>query len=126
MTAPVLEIFLDSKALTLQHVQEVRVAAKIELVGAVDAHTPVNEQAGEYPVQDGCAHLGLDIVSQDGQSRILETFSPVLGGGNEYRDAVDKGTARFKDLLDIPFGRHFRTHRQVGDHHVRFRFFEQV
>jgi len=90
---------LGLKALALQHIQEVRVAAEVELVGAVNAHTAVDEQAGEDAVQDGRANLGLDVVAQDGQTGILEAFAPVLGRGNEDRDAVAYANDRHAAFL---------------------------
>ncbi|MPN31801.1 hypothetical protein SDC9_179276 [bioreactor metagenome] len=58
-------------------------------------------------MQDGGAHLALDVVADDGQAGILEAFAPVFGAGDEDRDAVDHANAGFKDLLYIPFGGHF-------------------
>ena len=61
----VFEIFFDFEPLALQHVLEVHVAAEVELVGAVERHAPVLEEAGEDAVHDRGADLALDVVADD-------------------------------------------------------------
>ena len=48
---------------TLQHVHEVHVATHVELVGAVETHTAVLEQAGHHAVRDRGADLRLDVIA---------------------------------------------------------------
>ena len=60
---------LRLEAGALQHVVEVHVAAEVELVGAVDAHAALAEEAGQHAVGDGGAHLALDVVADDGAGR---------------------------------------------------------
>ena len=64
-TASVLLIFLLLEPVAVEHVEEVGVAAGVELVGAVDPHAAVGEQAGERAVGDRRADLGLDVVADD-------------------------------------------------------------
>ena len=56
---------LRLEALALEHVLEVHVAADVELVGAVEHHAAVLEEAGEDAVDDGGADLALDVVADD-------------------------------------------------------------
>ena len=58
---------LGLEALPLEHVEEVGVAAEVELVCPVEPHAPVHEQPGEDAMADGRAHLALDVVADDGQ-----------------------------------------------------------
>jgi hypothetical protein len=68
---------LRFEALALQHVLEVRVAAEIELVGAVEPHAALTEQVGEHPVHDGGADLALDVVADDRQARAPRNASAI-------------------------------------------------
>ena len=69
---------LGFEPLALQHVQEVGVAAEVELVGAVDAHAASAKQAGQHAVGDRRADLALDVVADDRQAALLEARSPVF------------------------------------------------
>ena len=83
-------------------------------------------EAGEHPVDDGGAHLGLDVVADDRQAALDEPLLPVLLPGDEDRDAVDQGAAGFQDLLHVPLGGHLAAHGQVVDHHVGLGVFEDA
>ena len=111
---------LALEAFAFEHVEEVGVAAEVELVGAVDLDAAVHEEGGELAVQDGRADLAFDVIAEDGQTGVGEAFAPVFGGGDEDRDAVDEGAARFDDLFHVPFGCHFGADRQEVDDHVGF------
>src|SRR3712207_9460565 len=56
---------LRVEALALEHVEEVHVAADIQLRRALHANAAVVEQAGELAVDDRRADLGLDVVADD-------------------------------------------------------------
>jgi hypothetical protein len=70
-------------------------------------------------VHDGGADLGLDVVTDDRQPRLVEALVPVVLAGDEDRQAVDEAHAGGQSLLDIPLGRLLGTDRQVADEHVR-------
>ena len=59
---------LGLEALALEHVEEVGVAAEVELVGPVEADAAVHEQAGQHAVADRRADLALDVVADDRQA----------------------------------------------------------
>ena len=109
---------LGLEARTLQHVHEVHVAAHIELVGAVETHTTVFEQAGEHTVRDRGADLALDVVADDRHAGIAELLGPLRVGGDEHGQAVDEGHARIHGGLGVGLVGLFGTHRQVGDEYV--------
>src|SRR5215467_13805647 len=103
----------------LEHVQEVGVAAHVELTRVLHVHAAVHEEFGQDAVHDGGAHLRLDVVTHDGQATLLEAPPPVLLAGDEYRDAVHEAAARVEDLLDVPLGCHFAAYGEEVDHHIR-------
>ena len=117
-TESVLEIFFEARRCALEHVVEVGVAADVELARALEAHPAVHEELGEDPVDDGGAHLRLDVVAHHGQAALLEAPPPVALARDEDRDAVDEAAARVEDLLHVPLGRHLAAHGQEVDHHV--------
>jgi len=65
---------------------------KFELVGAVQLHAAVFEQAGEDPVHDGGADLALDVVAHDRDARVLEAFGPLGIARDEHRIAFTNAT----------------------------------
>ena len=114
------------QALTFEHVHEIGVAAEVELVGVVELHAAVDEETGEGAVEDGGAHLALDVITDDGQVALHKTAGPVFRTGDENRDGVDHTTAGIQDLLDIPLGGHLGTDRQVIDDDVGFGVLEDL
>ena len=116
---------LAFQAFALEHVEEVCIAAKVELIGAVDAHAAIDEERGKLAMQNGRADLTLDVIAKDGKLRVAESLCPIFRRGNEHRNAVDKRTARFNGLLHIPFGCHLGTNRQEVDDNIGLRIFEQ-
>jgi hypothetical protein len=70
-------------------------------------------------MHDGGADLALDVVADDGKSALLEAPAPFGIGGDEDRDAVHEGAARFQSALRIPFGCLLRSYRQVGHENIR-------
>ena len=118
MTALVLEIFLRLEALALEHVEEVGVAADVELAGALELDAALAHEAGEHAVDDGGADLALDVVADDRHAGLDEALLPVGLAGDEDGDAVDHGAAGREDLLGVPLGGLFAAHRQVVDDDV--------
>src|SRR4051794_36554093 len=115
---------LGLQALALEHVEEVHVAAHVELRGAPQLDAALVEEAGQHPVGDGGADLGLDVVADDRQAGLLEALVPVVLARDEDGDAVDERAAGLEDLLDVPLGRLLGADGQVGDDDVRVRLLE--
>src|SRR5439155_25845723 len=118
--------FFRFQPFALEHVHEIGVAAKIQLVGAIQAHAPLAKEIGQYAMGDGGAHLRFDVVADDGQPAVGKALLPVRLGSDEDRDAINKCAARFEHLFDVPFGGHFRADRQIGDDHVGAGGFEDA
>src|SRR3546814_13007796 len=83
-----------------------RVAAEIELVGAIQAHPALAKQVCQHAMDDGSADLRLDVVADDRQAALGKPAAPVVLRSDEDGNAIDEGASDFEDLLDIPLGRH--------------------
>src|SRR3990170_508615 len=109
---------LGLEALALEHVQEVRVAAEVQLVGPIKAYAAIHEQAGQHAVADRGADLALDVVTDDRQAGFRESALPVRLATDEDGNGIDERDAGAERLLDIPLGRLFAPDREVGNHDV--------
>ena len=97
---------LAFEAFAFKHVEEVCIAAEVELIGAVDFYAAIHEQAGEDTMNDRCADLAFDVIAENGQTRICKAFAPIFRGCDENGNGIDQGAARFDDLFHVPFGCH--------------------
>src|SRR5664280_2556277 len=113
---------LGLEPLTLEHVQEVRVAPEVELIGAVEADAAVHEEAGQDAVADRGADLALDVVADHRQTLLGEAPLPVGLTGDEDRNAVHNADAGGEGLLHVPLRRLFRADWKVVDHDVDLAF----
>src|SRR5690606_6251062 len=102
----------------VEHVEEVGIAAEIQLVGAGQAHTPVLKQAGKHTVYDGGTHLALDVVADDGQVLPPEALRPLGIGGDEHRDGVHESSPSPQSGLGIIEGSFFGAYGQVAHQHI--------
>ena len=96
-----LRFFLRSEPAAVQHVQEIGVAAGVELIGALDLHSAFAEEIDDRAVQDGRAHLRLDVVADERQIFFLETLRPDRIAGDENRDVVDQREPGFERAADV-------------------------
>ena len=117
---------LGLEALALQHVEEVGVAAHVELAGALELDAALAHEAREHAVDDGGADLALDVVADDRHAGLDEALLPVGLAGDEDGDAVHHGAAGGEDLLRVPLGGLFAAHRQVADDDVGLRLLEDA
>jgi hypothetical protein len=115
---------LRLQALALEHVEEVGVAADVELHRLVEVDAALAEEGGEDTVRDRRADLRLDVVADDRQPLLLEPLAPVLLAGDEHRHAVHHRAAGLEDLLGVPLRRGLRADREVVDHYVGLRLLE--
>ena len=117
---------LGGEALALQHIEEVGVAAEVELIGPLQLDAAVLEEPGENPVHDRGAHLGLDVIADDRHAALLEAAAPVGFAGEEHRHAVDEGTAGLEHLLRVPLDGFLAADRQVIHHHISLGRFQDA
>ena len=109
---------LGFQPLTLEHVQEVHVAAHVQLHRAVKLHTAVLEQLGHHAVSDRRTDLTLDVVADDRHARVGELLGPHRVRGDEHRQRVDERHTRVDRALGVELVGLFGAHGQVGHHHV--------
>ena len=103
--------FLRFQPLALQHVQEIGVAAEIELILAIKPDATFAKQIREHAMCDCRAYLRFHVVTDDGQPAFSEPSLPVFLRRNKHRNAIHKRTIGFENLLDVPFRCHLRTNR---------------
>ena len=109
---------LAHQALALEHVEEVGVPAEVELVRVLELDPAFAEEVGQDAMDDGCAHLRLDVVTDDRHAGLAEAGLPVVLAGDEHRHAVHHRAWCFQDLLGVPTGCGLAADRQVVDHDV--------
>ena len=104
-----------------EHVEEVGVAAGVELVGAVELDAALGEQVGQHAMDDGGAELRLDVVADERHAGAAEALGPSAIAGDEDRDAVDEGDAGLERAFGVELGRLLAADRQIVQHHVGVR-----
>ncbi len=109
---------LRLQPVTVEHVLEVHVAADVQLVGVVECGATVLEEAGQDPVDDCCANLGLDVVTDDRHASGTELLGPLRVRRDEHRDGVDEGHTSVDARLGVEALGVFRAHGEVGHEHV--------
>ncbi|PAV69713.1 hypothetical protein WR25_08442 [Diploscapter pachys] len=102
----------------VRHVEEVGVAAGVQLIGAVQLHAALGEQVGQHAVDDRRAQLRLDVVADDRDAGILELLRPFGVRRDEDRDVVDEGDSGFQRAFGVEFGRFLAADGQVVHQHV--------
>lgn len=117
---------LGHHTLALEHVLEIGVAAEVELIRVIQFHATLAEQIGEHTVHDGRAHLTLDVVAHDRQTREFEAPSPVRIGCDEHRNTIHERAPGLYRTQRIPFRRTLRAHWQMRDQHLRAGFFQHL
>src|SRR5450759_1402500 len=110
---------LGLKALALEHVLEVHVAADVQLAGPLERDAPVVEEPRQHAVHDRRSDLALDVVAYDGKPRAAELALPHLFLRDEDRDAVDHAATGLEGLADVEARRVLAADRQVVDEHFR-------
>ena len=108
---------LRLETLAFEHVEEIGVAAEVELVGPIEADAAIHEQPRHHAVADRRADLALDVVTDDRQAFLGEAALPVGLATDEHRDGVDEPDAGTKCLFCVLRG-FLAADRKVRHHHV--------
>ena len=114
-----LRALLRLEAASLQHVEEVGVSARVELIGAVEPDPAVGEKAAERAMDDGGPHLALHVVAHQRQSGVPEPVRPSGVGGEEDGHAVDERDPRVEARLRVVAYRLLRADGEIADEHLR-------
>ena len=71
--------FFGPQPALVEHVQKIRVAARVQLIGPVDFDAPVDEKLRQGPVQDGGPQLGFDVIADRREFPARQTAAPIPG-----------------------------------------------
>ena len=116
--------FLRTEAGPTQHIQEVGVAAGVELIGALDFDAAFPEKIDNGAMKHGRAELRFDVVPDDREIFVGKTFRPSRIAGDENGNIVDESDTGFERAARVKLGRLFRTDREVIDHDLGGGIFE--
>ena len=109
---------LRLQALALEHVEKVGVAAEVELIRPVEAHSPVHEEPRQDAMRDRGPDLRLDVIADDRQVFLREALLPVRLPRDEHRNAVDERAAGLERLLHVPLRGLFASYWQVAHDNI--------
>src|SRR6185369_8020797 len=107
------------QAVVVGHVQEVGIAADIELITAIEFYGAEIEEVGQRAVDDSGAELRLKIVAEDRQTVTGEQARPFWLAGEHDGNAVYKRCSGFKCALGVELGRELGANRQKVDDDFR-------
>ena len=110
---------LQARPGAVQHVQEVCVAPRVQLVGPIKRDAAIVEQFREHAVDDGRAQLRLDVVPDDRDPPPLELGRPLRVRGDEDGDAIDEGNARLQRGPGVVFGSLLASDGQIVEEDLR-------
>jgi len=124
VTAWVLEIFLDSSSLPLEHVQEVHVAPTLSCM-VRSSCTPRSSNSLAITRWVMVAPTWLLMSSTDDRhTRVGELLGPHRVGSDEHGQRVDEGHVGVDGALGVELIGLLGPHRQVGHHDVDVRVLE--
>ena len=114
--------FLRLETVAVEHVLKVHVPADVELVRAVQREAAVFEESREHAVDNRRTDLALDVITDDGHTRVAELLGPHGVRGDEDWNGVHEGDAGVNGRLGVVALCVFRAHGQVGDENVGLGF----
>ena len=116
--------FFRGKPAPIKHVQEIGVAASIQLVGPLDFHATLAEKIDNRAMQNSRAHLRFDIVADDRQIFVGKTLGPNGIARDENRNVIDKRDAGFERATGVEARGFLRPDRQIIHHNLRAGIFQ--
>lgn len=108
--------FLRGQPGPAEHVEEIGVAAGVELVSTLDFDAALPEKIDNGAMKYGRAELRFDVVSDDRQIFIGETFRPDRVAGDKNRNVVHESDSGLKSAAGIEAGRLIGTDREIVHH----------
>src|SRR5205807_8329902 len=111
--------FLRGEPAPIQHVEEIGVAAGIELIGAFDFYAALAEEIDDGAVENRRAHLRFDIVADERQVLIFEALYPGGIARDENRDVIDEAEPGLERTGGVKARGFFRADRQIIRHDLR-------
>src|SRR5215471_3130919 len=108
--------FLRAEPGPAQHIEEIGVAAGVELIGAFDFDAALPEKIDNGAMKHSRTELRFDVVTNNGEVFVGKTFGPGRIAGDENGDIVDESDPGFERAAGIELGRLFRTDGEIIDH----------
>src|SRR5579864_1230724 len=116
--------FLRAETGPAQHVEEIGVAAGVELVSALNLHATFAEKIHNRSMQHRGTELRFYIVPDDREIFVGKTFGPGRITGDENRDVVDETDPGFERAARVKFRSFLGTDREIIDHDLGRGIFE--
>ena len=69
---------------------KIGIPSDIELISAVQAHSPVLKEPRQHPVNDSGSDLALNVITDNRDVSLFKTPRPLHIGRNKYGNTVDK------------------------------------
>jgi len=108
--------FLGSEPGPAEHVEEIGVAAGVELIGALNFDAAFAEKIDNGAMEHGRAELRFNVVADDRQIFVGKPFRPDRIAGDENGDVVNERDAGFECATGVKFDRFFGTDGEIIDH----------
>jgi len=107
-----------------EHVEKIGVSSGIQLIRALDFHAALAEKIDNHSMQNRGAHLCFDIVADDREIFLGESFCPNRITGYENRNVIDEREAGLQGASGIETGRFLGTDREIIHHDFGRRIFQ--
>ena len=95
---------------------KIGVSAGIQLIGALDFYAALAEKIHNHSMQNRGAHLCFDIVADDWEVFLRESFCPNRIARDENRNVIDEREAGLQGATGIETGRFLGTDREIIHH----------
>ena len=123
-----LGLFLGSQTVAVEHVEKIGVAAGIELIGTLQLDPALGEQIGQRAVNYSSTHLGLDVVTNNGDTGLFKMPCPPSFriAGDKNRHIVDECQAGLQCAACIKPGRLLGADREIIQEDFRAGFLQHL
>ena len=99
--------FLGRQPSAIEHVEEIGVAAGVQLISADKLHAALAKKVNQSPMHDRSAHLRFDVIPYDRQILIGKSPCPLWIAGDEHGDVIDEAKPGLQRATGIKTGRLF-------------------
>ena len=69
--------FLRLEALSLEHVEEIGIPAKVELIGPIQFDATLSKKVSKHAMNNRRADLRFDVIAEERQAPLSETLLPL-------------------------------------------------
>ena len=108
--------FFGCEPSATEHVEKIGVSSGVQLIGALDFNAALAKKIDNHSMQNRGAHLRFDIVADDREVFLGESFCPNRIARDENGNVINEREAGLKRTTGVETGRLFRTDRQIIHH----------